>query len=197
MKRIKLRLERGQDLHYCQPWSISFVRNQLRNVHHIINGDLLMWSRVMCKNITSIPSMILHLLFSHDEVLGTHGWDGTTTFIIFVGKYGLNFADGIGSISYQIIILTIMKTSMYFILPTSEGSICTYVCLVIMFRDFCCGSLTLLGIISFIDSNGFSILSFSRSLAGRAFRATRTCCCLLLVWNLQEVVVKSLAHVYK
>ena len=74
--------------------------------------------------------MILYLLFSHDEVLGTHDWDGTTTFIIFVGKYVLNFADGIGSISYQIIILTIMKTSMYFILPVSEGSICLYVCLV-------------------------------------------------------------------
>ena len=49
MKRMKIRLERGQDLHYCQSWSISFARNQWRYVHHVINGNLLIWSRVMCK----------------------------------------------------------------------------------------------------------------------------------------------------
>ena len=49
MKRMNLQLSRGLDLHYCQPWSISFARNQWRYVDHIIDGNLLMWSRVMCK----------------------------------------------------------------------------------------------------------------------------------------------------
>ena len=49
MKRMNLKLSRGLDLYYCQPWSISFARNQWRYGHHIIDGNLLMWSRVMYK----------------------------------------------------------------------------------------------------------------------------------------------------
>ena len=49
MKRMNLRLSRGLDLCYCQSWATSFARNRWRFVHHIIDGNLLMWSRVMCK----------------------------------------------------------------------------------------------------------------------------------------------------
>ena len=70
--------------------------------------------------------MSSHLFFSHDDVLGIHDTDGTTISTMFVRRYGLNIVDGIGSISYQIIILTIMKTSIYFILPIFEGTICIY-----------------------------------------------------------------------
>ena len=39
MKQMNLRLSRVLDLHYCQSWSISFVRNQLRYVHYINNNN--------------------------------------------------------------------------------------------------------------------------------------------------------------
>ena len=50
-----------------------------------------------------------------------------------------------------------------------------FIRLVAVCRVFCSGSAALLVIVSLIDSNGFSILSSSRSFAGRAFRAMRTC----------------------
>ena len=49
MTRMNLRLEHGQALYYCQPWSMMFARRQWRYVLHIIDAYPLLWARTMCK----------------------------------------------------------------------------------------------------------------------------------------------------
>ena len=49
MSRMKRRLEHGQMLYYCEPWSIRFARAQWRYINHILHGPLLLWARTLCK----------------------------------------------------------------------------------------------------------------------------------------------------
>ena len=49
MKRMKTRLEWGQTLFYCEPWTIRFARIQWRYIQHLIGAYPLLWARIMCK----------------------------------------------------------------------------------------------------------------------------------------------------
>ena len=63
----------------------------------------------------------------------SNGWsscDGMTTYVPFATKYGQNFEEGIGSISYVTMTCPNTKTNTYFILPISEGLILVYMHLI-------------------------------------------------------------------
>ena len=85
-------------------WSISFARNQWRYVHHIIDGNFLMWSRVMCKyHFNSIYDPASLALPRRSVGHPRLRWDDHIHNLS--GKYDLNIADDIGSISYRSIVI--------------------------------------------------------------------------------------------
>ena len=49
IRRMKDRLHRAQQLHQCRPWSECYARAQWRFVGHIIDRDISLWSRILCK----------------------------------------------------------------------------------------------------------------------------------------------------
>ena len=49
MKRMNDRLDQGQRLFYCEPWSIRFARNQWRYIQHLIKAYPLLWTRILYK----------------------------------------------------------------------------------------------------------------------------------------------------
>ena len=71
--------------------------------------------------------MTLNLNFFLIDILDIHVCDGMTTYVPFATKYGQNFEEGIGSISYVTMTCPNTKTNTYFILPISEGLILVYI----------------------------------------------------------------------
>ena len=49
MVRMNQRLSRAEQLYFCQPCSISFVRNQWKYIFHLIDAYPLLWARIMLK----------------------------------------------------------------------------------------------------------------------------------------------------
>ena len=49
MQRMNERMQHGQTLYYCKPWSMAFAHAQWRYIAHIITGHPMMWSRRLCK----------------------------------------------------------------------------------------------------------------------------------------------------
>ena len=49
MVRMNQRLSRAEQLYFCQPWSISFARNQWKYIFHLIDAYPLLWARIMLK----------------------------------------------------------------------------------------------------------------------------------------------------
>ena len=49
MKRMNDRLDQGQRIFYCEPWSIRFARNQWRYIQHLIKAYPLLWARILFK----------------------------------------------------------------------------------------------------------------------------------------------------
>ena len=49
MKRMNHRLEQGQRIYFCEPWSMIFARSQWRYIKHLMDAYPLLWARIMCK----------------------------------------------------------------------------------------------------------------------------------------------------
>ena len=49
MKRMNNRLEEGQRLFFCEPWSMVLARSQWRYVIHLMDAYPLLWARIMSK----------------------------------------------------------------------------------------------------------------------------------------------------
>ena len=49
MNRMNDRLEQGQRLYCCEPWSMVFARSQWRYIKLLMDAYPLLWTRTICK----------------------------------------------------------------------------------------------------------------------------------------------------
>ena len=47
MNRMNDRLEQGQRLYFCEPWSMVFARSQWRYIKHLMDAYPLLWTRTI------------------------------------------------------------------------------------------------------------------------------------------------------
>ena len=105
----------AQHLHFYEPWSIRFARNQFRFVQDVIDTHPLVWARLMCK-FNFNPHNPESCLLPHN----------------FPGHPRMKWDDHIHSSCWKarpqfqerhccaIIVFQIMKMNIWFILPICE-----------------------------------------------------------------------------